>query len=474
MIVKIACDRKRLNHAEPGTFHLLVGVTAPDVAEKDRPAMDIVLVIDISGSMNQSATDIPGGPTKLALTKYAIQKFVEQLQETDRVGIVVFDSTTEVLVPLAELRPTHRDLVAARVNAVESRFGTNLTSGAICGLTQIGGLPAEEGRTKRAIIFTDGQTNEGIVEPTQIVTAIQTFLPAHTSITTIGFGAAGGYNQELLQAIAGATGGNAYHAEGEDGILSNFALELGSLKSAAATDVKIAITPVNQMSVKSVATGFPVQMQDGVLAVNIGTLYSGETKYVVVGLAPPPSASLMPMILFAADVRVTGLEATGSFEKEAPVHIELVAPHEADTEKNIFIEEQRLLLAAASVVKNAYELAAHHRYQDAVKLIDVLLGYCAEIETPEIKKLVEVLTKLSADLGDAKQFMQKKGTIQTTSFAMGTQRATGSEYADELYTSPKQRQTLGFMKATPPVEEEMEEKPAPPLGHGHTVTIFEK
>lgn len=479
MIVKILCDRTRLNYAAPGVLRIMASVTASEIEEKNRPPIDTVLVIDISGSMSDRATEVPGGPTKLELTKHAIKKFVEQLNPTDRVGIVIFDNATETLVPIQELTPAHRALIEERVDRMHTRGGTNLVAGAISGISLIKTLPDLGDRTRRVILFTDGQTNEGITGTANVVSTIRALLDGKMAITTMGFGAGGDYDPDLLQAIATESGGSFYHAEGEDGILSNFALELGSLKSAAATDVKIALTPVKQMPVKSVASGFPVHHEGDAIIVRIGTLYSGETKRVVLTLEQTPAAAPMPMKLFAATVKVTGVETTGAFESEEPVHVEYVATEDADQKTNPLVEEQRLLLLAGSAIRNAYELASQGDYKAAAAAIRTLREQCLALGTDDTKKLAKTLAQLEKDMAHAGNFLAKRGTIQITAFGVSTGRAAGSQYTDHLYASPAQRQTMSFMKGVDQApesapDEEPEEKPAPPAGTGHTMTIFEK
>lgn len=94
-------------HAVPKENALLVSVIPPKQPENDIPHVpcDIVLVIDVSASMGQSAplpaTDGSGkeettGLSVLDLTKHAARTIIESLNENDRLGVVVFSIETMV------------------------------------------------------------------------------------------------------------------------------------------------------------------------------------------------------------------------------------------------------------------------------------------------------------------------------------------------------------------------------------------
>lgn len=96
----------------PNRDSMIVSIQPPLKPENDVPHVpcDIVLVIDISGSMN-SAAPIPTGErggedtglSILDLTKHAAKTIIETLNEKDRLAVVTF--CTEVNVRTIESSP---------------------------------------------------------------------------------------------------------------------------------------------------------------------------------------------------------------------------------------------------------------------------------------------------------------------------------------------------------------------------------
>ncbi|GEM_PF-6496029 len=470
MIVKTLLDRPKLDHAAPGTLHLMVSVTAPEIEEADRPPMTAVLVIDISGSMSSAATMEVPSPTKMELTKKAVIAFVDQLLPTDRIGIVAFDDCVQTVAPLGELTDAHRAEIHKAVEKLFPRNDTDLVAGAVAGRNLMATVPPVAGETRRIVLFTDGEASTGIQNPPEIITAIKGTPNDQTPITTMGFGAGGGYNAELLQSIASETGGNSYHAEGSEGIIEAFALELGALRSVALTDLEITIIPL-EFPLTGVASGFPVEYENGKSIVRIAQLMSGETQHVIARFEPAPSGT--PSVRVVADVQVRGIEKNGSDFTHERQNVNYVGKGEADTTRNPLVEEQRLRFTAAVAIRKANEMAKQGDHIGAAKLVAQVREQCIALGTDLTKELAANLAALEKDIGDAKSFAFAKGTIQTTVTGIGTGRASGSPYTDRSFTKPIQRQTMSFMKGVDAAAPEPEAAEPIPSG-GQTMTIFAK
>ena len=79
---KITFDRTIVTVLNDAIVHLLVELTAPPAPDTDRPPLDVVLVLDKSGSMN-------GAP--IESVKAAVAHFLRLVGANDRVGVVAFD-----------------------------------------------------------------------------------------------------------------------------------------------------------------------------------------------------------------------------------------------------------------------------------------------------------------------------------------------------------------------------------------------
>lgn len=86
------------------------------------PSLAVVLVIDRSGSMEESSRD--SRLTKLDLAKEAAQLAVELLDERNEVGVVAFDTTWDWVVPMGPAKD--KDRILKEIATIKAGGGTDL------------------------------------------------------------------------------------------------------------------------------------------------------------------------------------------------------------------------------------------------------------------------------------------------------------------------------------------------------------
>lgn len=122
---------------------------------------DIVLVIDVSGSMQDQAP-IPGeasedtGLSILDLVKHATNTIIHTCNSHDRIGIVKFSNEAEVVLPLTDMTTENKKKALERVEAMRPETATNLWSGIQCGL---GLLDSSTSNVPAMMVLTDGMPN---------------------------------------------------------------------------------------------------------------------------------------------------------------------------------------------------------------------------------------------------------------------------------------------------------------------------
>lgn len=441
MQIETKLDRRKVNHKEPGTVHLMVSLTAPEVEEAARKPVTVVIALDVSSSMSDPATAASPTPTKLELAKVAARRFIENLDHRDRVGVVTYSTEVEVLSPIGELTEAHRLQIIEQIGQLREVANTDLTGGCLRSLALLREEPATDDRVRRVILFTDGLPTVAPTKHADVMQAIRARLDGKTPVTTIGFGArivsdgagSGGYNPELLTSIARESGGNCYHAESADGILEAFALELGALRSVAATDVRLEIRPDSSVRVKEVLNDFTVRTEGDVVAVTIGQLYSGERQDIVIALELPERDTAFPRDTVVASVRLTGVETKGgAFDLREEARVHYVKPAEADAEPDPVVEEQRLRLKAAQAIADAYRYAARGDYQRAVTRVREVRMLLMRFGSRESQIIVAVLQKIEVDVGDAQRFAERGASVRAAAGSTSMRR-TGSDRSSDYY-----------------------------------------
>ncbi len=182
--------------------------------------IDIVMSIDVSGSM--LARDFK--PDRLEAAKEVAGEFIAK-RPNDRVGLVIFSGEAFTQVPLT----TDHTMIANIFNEVKSGMiedGTAIGDGLA---TAVSRLQNSEAISKVIILITDGVNNSGSVDPVSAAEMAKMF---GIRVYTIGIGTKGTapypvqtpfgvqlqqmevqIDEELLETIAGMTGGRYFRAD---------------------------------------------------------------------------------------------------------------------------------------------------------------------------------------------------------------------------------------------------------------------
>jgi Ca-activated chloride channel family protein len=141
-----------------------------DKRQVHQQGYDIMLVIDLSGSMLAEDNHRPGeGPNRLQVIKPVIQAFVQN-RPNDRIGIVVFSTQAYTLSPLtfdhAWLSRQIDRIEIGVINADHTAIGDGLGV-ALTRLEQAGRQESSRRKGAFVILLTDGANNSGVLTPPQ-------------------------------------------------------------------------------------------------------------------------------------------------------------------------------------------------------------------------------------------------------------------------------------------------------------------
>lgn len=188
--------------------------------------IDIVLVMDISGSM--LARDF--SPDRLEASKEVASSFIKN-RPHDRIGLVVFAGESFSQTPITSDQNVLNSMLAEIKSGI-IEDGTAIGMGLATAVTR---LQDSQAKSKVVILLTDGVNNSGFIDP---LTAAETAKQFDVKVYTIGVGTEGkapypvrGFlntiqiqyidvqiDEELLQKIAAMTGGKYFRATNNQGL----------------------------------------------------------------------------------------------------------------------------------------------------------------------------------------------------------------------------------------------------------------
>ncbi|HEX3853161.1 MAG TPA: VWA domain-containing protein [Polyangiaceae bacterium] len=165
----------------------VVALARPNIehhhAEVHSSGVDIMLAIDVSGSMQaQDMLGPRGRSSRLDAAKEVVARFVGD-RENDRIGLVAFAGRPYLVSPLT----MDHDWLLQRLGALDASQvdGTAIGSALASGVRR---LDAQNAKSKLLVLLTDGQNNAGKISPDAAAEAAKAL---GVKVYTIGIGSSG-------------------------------------------------------------------------------------------------------------------------------------------------------------------------------------------------------------------------------------------------------------------------------------------
>jgi Ca-activated chloride channel family protein len=214
---------------EPEHRLLRVGLKGKEIAENKRPPSNFVFLIDVSGSMSPQE--------RLPLIKQSLRMLVKRMTENDRIAIVVYASSSGVV--LESTSCDNKEKILAALDRLEAGGSTNGGDG----IKRAYGL-AEENFIKngvnRVILCTDGDFNVGITDQGELIELIQRKAKTGVFLSALGVGD-NNYKDALLQKLADKGNGNYYYIDTLEEGHKVLVQQMNGTLVTIAKDVKIQI-----------------------------------------------------------------------------------------------------------------------------------------------------------------------------------------------------------------------------------------
>lgn len=292
-------------------------------SEFERPALNLVIVLDVSGSMSASFDDYyydqfgnrreADGDTsrpKMEVAKEALVSMTRRLRPDDRLGVVLFNNDAHLAKPLREVGATDMDAIREHMREdIEAYGGTNVSAGMELSeeLLSEHDDADREAYENRSILITDAQINMGETDADELRRSLEENAARDHHTTVIGVGV--DFNADLIDQLTAVRGANYYSVYSED----EFERRMGE-------EFEYMVTPlVYDLSLELEAEGYEIARVYGSTAADsatgelmrVNTLFpsprtDGEAKGGVVLVrvertdAEPADAAAAPLTLEAS------------------------------------------------------------------------------------------------------------------------------------------------------------------------------
>lgn len=182
-------------------FFLLLAAPSVDVAPEEIVERDLILVVDISGSMQGE---------KIEQARNAANGVLEQLHAGDRFNLIAF--STGVRLWQSELQPAsaeNRQAARAWINGLTAAGSTDINRSLLEGLGQLAG---DAQRPAYMLFLTDGLPTQGQTEPQRIIQNALNNAPERV-VRLFTFGVGFDVNTDLLDRLSRELGGRSTYVK---------------------------------------------------------------------------------------------------------------------------------------------------------------------------------------------------------------------------------------------------------------------
>ncbi len=208
---------------------LRIGIKGRGIGRCQRQPATLIFLIDVSGSMARE--------DRLGLVKDALMYLVDQLDASDRIGIVAYESSAREILEPVSVR--NRGEIHRAISCLQPGGSTNLDHG-----LNLAYRMAErnflENRINRVILCSDGVANVGATSADELLRRIKRFSDMGITLTAVGVGM-GNHNDALLEQLGDKGNGQYAYVDGIEEARRLFVEKLAGTLQIIARDVKIQV-----------------------------------------------------------------------------------------------------------------------------------------------------------------------------------------------------------------------------------------
>jgi len=294
---------------------LMLDLTAPaNPTQLSRPGQAVQVVLDRSGSMD-------GHPLEAA--KGSLLKLVDRLAPQDAFGLVAFDDSALVIVPIRTMADHHMPSIRKAIREMATGGSTDISAGYLMGLRELTRVQASGGST--LLLISDGHANAGETSP-KFFSDVAT-KSATDKVTTSSIGLGTGYDETILEALAQGGGGAHRFAGTIDEAVGAIAAEVDDLLDKTIVNAALRLTPTSLMTEApaiELLQRLPYWKDGETYVVQLGDLYGGENRRFVIDIPVPGIAALGLAKIADITIEYLDLAQRQEISVTMPVNINVV------------------------------------------------------------------------------------------------------------------------------------------------------
>lgn len=208
---------------------LLVGLKAEEIQREEREPLNLVFLIDVSGSMFSE--------DKLPLVQKAFTMLTDNLTEDDRISIVTYAGEERVV--LKGTSGADKEKIKEAINSLEAGGSTYGEAG-INRAYELAEKYFIKNGNNRVLLATDGDLNVGLSSEEELTELIEEKRESGVFLSVLGFGT-GNIKDNRMEALADHGNGNYSYIDSELEAKKVLVEEMSGTLYTVAKDVKIQV-----------------------------------------------------------------------------------------------------------------------------------------------------------------------------------------------------------------------------------------
>jgi len=359
--------------------------------KEECPPVDLVLVMDRSGSMGtavvgvdeDSQTVVENGFSTLDLVKHAMKTCVNALRPVDRLALILFDNEITRAFNLTAMDKNGINMAIQKIQTVQQRGSTNIYQ-SVQEAVRVIESRHDKSRNPSILFFTDGVPN---VSPASGELSFFLKMMRQKNLTfpihTFGFGAWANINSSLLYDMAKIFNGMYGYIPNATFIGTTFVNAISNILTTAAINVKVHVK--NTASLVKLHVGdFNYQASAENLVINLGSVRYGQSIDFLMEF--PSTLNVMPeyFITFQKGVKEFKSYPITTLNMIPSAQDHLLRFQTIDLLKRVIRLYRTNLASSANLVKEHIESCEHMKLLD-----DTSMGIIEQLKGQNSKMLLK-------------------------------------------------------------------------------------